>query len=176
MSASRNPDSLFGQGEFKSRVAPSEPMTTRGHKPYIKTGNDKVPEFHAKTYPPGTAPREHTFEPRPEGEVPAQAYGATPDVSETLGGATSKDLYRGVGKPLQGQEGRELHGAHLRKRKKERTGVIGRGGSDGVDIVREKGGDLPEGVEKGTRGKASDEYPPAEDRIPTSAEELASER
>jgi hypothetical protein len=175
MSASRNPDALFGQGPFKSRVPPSEPMTTKGHKPYIKTGKEKVPEYHAEKYPPGTAPREHTFEPRPEGEVPAQAYDATPNAADTLPGVTSKDVYRGEGKPLQGMERRELRGAHPRKRKKERAGVAARGGSEGVDIGRLKGGDLPEGVEKGTRGKHRPDWPGAEDRPPASAEEVASE-
>jgi hypothetical protein len=137
--------------------------------------NHRAPEFHAETHPPGTAPRENTFQPRPEGEVPAQAYGAQVDVSDTLGGATSQDVHQGLGQPLQGQESRELHGAHVRKRKKERTGVAGVGGSDGVDSVREKGADLPEGVYKGMRGKASDEYPAAEDRVPANATDIASE-
>ncbi|KAI0391878.1 hypothetical protein F5Y17DRAFT_384722 [Xylariaceae sp. FL0594] len=164
MSATQNPDSL--KGEFKSKVPPSEPMMASGHKPYIKEGKDKVPEFHAETHPAGTAPREHTYEPRPEGEVPAQAYDHTPNVTDTLPGATSQDVYQGAGKPLQGQEGRELHGEHLRSRKKEGTGVAGRGGAGGEDAVRELGADLPEGVEKGTRGKQSDNYPAAEERVP----------
>lgn len=177
MSASRNPDSL--QGEFRSRVPPSEPLTKGGHKPGVLVGNDRVPEFHAETCPAGTAPRENTYQPRPEGEVPAQAYNdnniaSAADVA--LQGATSADLYTGMGKPIQGQEKREIEKPSGGHRKKERTGVAGRGGSDGVDIVREKGADLPEGVEKGMRGKASDEYPRAEDRVPASAEEIASER
>ncbi|KAI1818625.1 hypothetical protein GGS20DRAFT_527987 [Poronia punctata] len=176
MCASRNPESVTGQGEFQSRIPPSEPLTSKGHKPFIKTGNDRVPEFHAEAHPAGTAPREHTYEPRPEGEVPAQAYDAVPSASETLGGATSQDVYQGIGKPMQGQEGRELRGDHLHQRKKEGTGFAGVGGSQGADIVREKGGDLPEGVYKGTRGKASADYAAAEDRVPTNAEELASER
>ncbi|KAI8631607.1 hypothetical protein F5Y19DRAFT_399799 [Xylariaceae sp. FL1651] len=177
MSASRNPESVAQHGEFHSRVPPSAPLTTKGHKPGVLVGNDKVPEFHAETYPPGTAPQENTFQPRPESEFPAQAYGTQPDASETLGGATSQDLNQGLGKPIQGQLHREAEGAHAGvHRKKERTGLVGTGGSVGVDSVREKGADLPEGVHKGMRGKASDDYPPAEERVPTSAEELAADR
>ncbi|KAI1298101.1 hypothetical protein F5Y03DRAFT_386791 [Xylaria venustula] len=173
MSATRNPDSL--QGEFHSRVPPSEPLEKGGHKPGVLVGNDRVPEFHAKTYPPGTAPRENTYQPRPEGEFSAQAYDNAPSAADTIHGATSRDLYAGMGKPFQGQENREIKKLHGKHRKKERSGIAGVGGSDGVDIVRVKGADLPEGVEKGTRGKASDAYPAAEDRVPTGAEEIASE-
>ncbi|KAI2627136.1 hypothetical protein GGS21DRAFT_528735 [Xylaria nigripes] len=174
MSATRNPDSL--EGEFHSRVPPSEPMTKKGHAPGVMVGNDRVPEFHAKTYPPGTAPREHTFEPQPEGEFPAQAYGTAPSAAETIGGSTSQDLYRGMGKPMQGQEAREIKKPHGIHNKKEGTGFAGVGGIQGVDTAREKGVDLPEGVHKGMRGKGSDEYPAAEDRVPASADEVASER
>ncbi|KAI1419756.1 hypothetical protein F5Y12DRAFT_776302 [Xylaria sp. FL1777] len=173
MSASRNPDSL--QGEFRSRVPPSKPLEKGGHKPGVLVGNDRAPEFHAETYPPGTAPRENTFQPRPEGEFSAQALGTAPSAEETIQGATSKDVYRGMGKPLQGQEAREIKKPHGRHNKKEGTGIAGRGGSEGVGIVREKGADLPEGVHKGMRGKAAHDYPAAEDRVPANAEEIASE-
>ncbi|KAI1279018.1 hypothetical protein F5Y07DRAFT_60566 [Xylaria sp. FL0933] len=175
MCASRNPDSV--QGEFHPRVPPSEPMEKGGHKPGVLVGNDRVPEFHAETYPPGTAPREHTYQPNPEGEFPAQAYGNTPSAADTLQGATSQDVYTGMGKPLQGQTSREINKSHGGHRKREEgTGWVAHGGSQGVDVVREKGADLPEGVEKGTRGKASADYPAAEDRVPASAEEIAAER
>ncbi|KAI0424733.1 hypothetical protein F5Y09DRAFT_353146 [Xylaria sp. FL1042] len=173
MSANRNPDSL--QGEFHNRVPPSEPMQKGGHKPGVLVGNDRAPEFRAETYPPGTAPRENIYQPRPEDEFPAQAYDNPPSAADTLLGATSQDLYKGMGKPLQGQENREIYKKHGKHRKKERNGIAGVGGSEGVDIVREKGADLPEGVHKGMRGKASDEYPAAEDRLPAGAEEIASE-
>ncbi|KAI1827589.1 hypothetical protein F4861DRAFT_326427 [Xylaria intraflava] len=174
MSATRNPNSL--QGEFHSRVPPSEPMEKKGHKPGVMVGNDRAPEFHAETYAPGTAPRENTFQPRPGGEFPAQAYGTAPTAADTIQGATSQDLYKGMGKPIQGQEAREIKKRHGTHNKKEGTGFAGVGGVEGVDIVREKGADLPEGVHKGMRGKASDEYEAAEDRVPASADEVASER
>ncbi|KAI1453236.1 hypothetical protein F4805DRAFT_383619 [Annulohypoxylon moriforme] len=184
MSATRNTESLANQGEFHSRVPPSEPLTTTGHKPGVKVGNDAVPEFHMEKYAPGTAPRENTFQPRPEGETPVEApfeesqhHLANP--TDTLGGTTSRAVHTGLGKPIQGQSGAELHGDlhgdHTSRRKKEHTGLEGVGSSIG-DTVRQKGADLPEGVEKGTSGKGSADYPSASERIPTSAEEVAAER
>ncbi|RYC55728.1 hypothetical protein CHU98_g10481 [Xylaria longipes] len=174
MSANRNPDSL--QGEFHSRVPRSEPMEKGGHKPGVLVGNDRVPEFHAETYPAGTAPREDTYHPRPEGEFAARAYGTAPSAANTIQGATSQDVYRGMGKPVQGQERREIEKPHGGHRKKEHAGIAGVGGVEGVDFARVKGADLPEGVHKGMRGKASEDYPAAGDRLPTGAEEVASER
>ncbi|KAI1177892.1 hypothetical protein F4777DRAFT_540734 [Nemania sp. FL0916] len=174
MSASRNPNSL--QGEFHSRVPRSEPLEKGGHKPGVLVGNDRIPEFHAETYPPGTAPREYTYQPRPEGEFAAQASETGPSAADTISGATSQDLYRGMGKPIQGQEAREIKKRHGGHNKKEGTGFAGVGGVEGVDFARAKGADLPEGVQRGMRGKGTEEYPAAEERMPTNAEELASER
>ncbi|KAJ8114389.1 hypothetical protein ONZ43_g4914 [Nemania bipapillata] len=174
MSATRNPDSL--QGEFHSRVPRSEPLEKKGHKPGILVGNDRIPEFHAQTYPPGTAPREHTFQPNPESEYPAQAWGTAPSAGETMEGATSQDVYRGMGKPIQGQEAREIKKRHGSHNKKEGMGFAGVGGSEGVDFIRAKSDDLAEGVHEGARGKRVEEYPPAESRVPMTAEELASGR
>ena len=179
MSASRNPDAVANQGEFHSRVPPAEPLQTGGHKPGVKVGNDALPEFHAETYPAGTAPPERSFQPRPEGEVPAQALNENLDSSsqtrttDTLPGSTSADVHTGHGKPLQGQENREMHGHHGNRR--EGAGLEGVGASVGVDMARQKGADLPEGVEPGTRGKASADYPSASDRVPVSAETVAAE-
>ncbi|TGJ79254.1 hypothetical protein E0Z10_g9519 [Xylaria hypoxylon] len=172
MSANRNPDSL--QGEFHSRVPPSEPLQKGGHKPGVLVGNDKIPEFHTETYPQGTAPQENTFQSQPVGEFSAED--AAPGAADTLGGATSQDVYQGMGKPLQGQEAREINKRHGGHNKKSGTGFAGVGGSQGVDSVREKGADLPEGVHRGMKGKGNDDYPAAEDRLPTSAAELGSER
>ncbi|KAI1212126.1 uncharacterized protein F4807DRAFT_417622 [Annulohypoxylon truncatum] len=183
MSATRNTESLANQGEFHSRVPPSEPLTTTGHKPGVKVGNDAAPEFHMEKHAPGTAPRENTFQPRPEGETPVDASfdesQHLTNPTDTLGGTTSQAVHTGLGKPVQGQTGTELHGDlhgdHTSRRKKEHAGLEGVGASVG-DTVRQKGADLPEGVEKGTRGKASADYPSASERIPTSAEEVAAER
>ncbi|KAI1372514.1 hypothetical protein F4677DRAFT_264463 [Hypoxylon crocopeplum] len=182
MSASRNSESMAHQGEFRSRVPPAEPLTTTGHKPGVMVGNDAVPEFHMERHTPGTAPREHTFQPRPEGETPAEAPNVESqrltDPTDTLGGTTSQAVHTGFGKPVQGQSAAELHGDlrgdHTGRRKKEHAGLEGVGAVVG-DSVRQKGADLPEGVEKGSKGKGSAEYPSATERIPVSAEEVAAE-
>ncbi|XXH02145.1 hypothetical protein Hte_008513 [Hypoxylon texense] len=173
---SANTDSLVGQGEFHSRKPGAEPLTTTGHKPGVKVGNDAVPEYHMEQFEPGTAPRENTFQPRPEGETPAEYPNVETqrltDPSDTLGGATSQSVHTGLGKPMQGQTSTEQHG----RRKKESAGLEGIGASVGDDSVRQKGADLPEGVEKGSRGKGSVDYPSASERVPVSAEEVAAER
>ena len=94
-------------------------------------------------------------------------------------GATSADVHAGYGMPLQGMESRELNQqlpgkkdtgerAHLRGRKKEGTGLVGVGADAGKDPVRSMGLDLPEGVERGMRGKHTADYPGAEEREPES--------
>ncbi|KAI1658568.1 hypothetical protein F4813DRAFT_388337 [Daldinia decipiens] len=183
MSAVRNVESMSNQGEFHSRVPPAEPLTTTGHKPGVKVGNDAAPEFHAEKHPLGTAPRENTFQPRPDSETPAEAPNIESqrltDPVDSLGGTTSQAVYTGLSKPIRGQSGAELHGnlhgEYTSRRKKEHVGLEGSGASVG-DSVRQKGEDLPEGVGKGTRGKGSTEYPSAAERVPISAEELAAER
>ncbi|MCJ1484043.1 hypothetical protein MMC06_004211 [Schaereria dolodes] len=122
MSATRNENatnSVSNQqtndlGQFSSHVPRSEPLTTHGHKPGIKLGNDAAPEFSAQTLPAGTAPTDRTFAPNSTFEVPGQAdndavlrsHGkeSTQTTAEsTLGGATSGDVHTGLGKPAQGQ-------------------------------------------------------------------------
>ncbi|XDG08159.1 hypothetical protein ABKA04_007774 [Annulohypoxylon sp. FPYF3050] len=183
MSATRNAESLANQGEFRSRVPPSEPLTTTGHKPGVKVGNDAVPEFHMEKHAPGTAPRESTFQPRPEGDTPIPARTDAKsehliNPTDTLGGTTSQAVHTGLGKPIQGQSGAELHGDlhgdHIGRRKKERAGLEGTGAIVG-DSVRQIG-DLPKGVDKSMGGKGSAQYPSASERIPASAEEVAAER
>ncbi|KAK7917580.1 hypothetical protein PG985_011188 [Apiospora marii] len=176
MSATRNTESVAAKHEeFSSRVPPSEPLTTKGHKPGVLVGNDAKPEFHAEQLPAGSAPREATYQPRPaEGE---NAATGNVDAASTLTGATSQDVYQGYGKPMQGQENVELRhdGGHTSKH--VGSGLAGVGAPNaGRDVVRERGADLPEGVTKGSRGKATDAYPSAEERVPESAETVGSER
>ena len=68
---------------------------------------------------------------------------------------------------------RELHGKRVNKR--EGAGLGGVGASVGVDVSRQKGADLSEGVEPSSRGKVSAEYPSASERLPESAETVAAE-
>ncbi|TAQ87995.1 hypothetical protein B7494_g3677 [Chlorociboria aeruginascens] len=112
---SANIDSLQGQGQFHARVPPSEPLTTSGHAPGTKIGNDARPEFHAEVLPVGSAPSDRTFNPDPQGEIPGQALndnaqgeGRT-DALDTLGGATSADVNQGLGKPVDGLSSQEVH-------------------------------------------------------------------
>ncbi|KAK9420835.1 putative SMP domain-containing protein [Seiridium unicorne] len=166
--------------EFSGKIQASDPITTKGHAPGVKVGNDLRPEYHAEVFPAGTAPEEFSHQPNAEGEVPGQQFNEfsteSTSASETLGGATSQTVHTGLGKPVQGQEEREKRGAHVRTNKKEGTGLEGVGASVGIDSVRQKGADLPEGVSKGTRGKGSDDYPGATERAPESAESVAAER
>lgn len=192
MSHFRNTDTMnSAQGEFHSRVKPSEPLTTKGvsitlpahlhlktdgdqqHAPGVKVGNDAVPEFHAETHPPGTAPKENTFQPNPVNEVPGQAQNpdtqATTAASETLPGATSASVHQGLGHPGSGQTSQELHGTH----KKERSGLTGVG-ANLTDPIHQNHHDRP--YETGKTDKGATDYPTAEDQPPVSAEGVASER
>ncbi|KAL8643421.1 MAG: hypothetical protein Q9226_008390, partial [Calogaya cf. arnoldii] len=113
--AARNPDSITNaQGEVHPSHPRDEPLTTHGHKPGVLVGNDAAPEFSAKTLPPGSAPKDRTFQPNNISEVPGQADNENvlrshgkesthTTASSTLGGATSGDVHTGLGKPVQGQ-------------------------------------------------------------------------
>ncbi|CAG7561869.1 unnamed protein product [Fusarium equiseti] len=159
--AAKNPDSLQGQGPFHARVIPSEPAVHKWHKPGNEQGNDAKPEFHAQTFPPGTAPTENSFQPNSVGHnIQENTYEGENLEYPALDmpGSTSKDIHNSIdalhGKPLQGQENREARGVHPRKRKKERSGLEGVGAStsDSVfDKVRDTVADKPE-AEKGQRG------------------------
>lgn len=136
----------------------------RQHKPGNEQGNEAVPEYHCQTFPPGTAPTENSFHPRPVESFIVED-GDEEDQSDTLAmpaldmpGATSKDVHNSIdslhGRPLNGQENRESRGVHPRKRKKERSGLEGVGASTNpsvFDKVRDQVADKPD-VEKGQRG------------------------
>ena len=196
---SANPDSVANQGEFRSKVAPSEPLTTKGvssinfffkgiihtntpqHAPGVQVGNDAIPEFSAKTMPAGTAPADRTFQPNPISENLGQA--ANPDApaesqtsaSDTISGASSADVHQGLGLPIQGQSSQQLHGSGVSKGAKEGNGLIGVG-ANASDSVRERGLDID--VPKGSRGKSGEDRQDilgAEERVPASAEDVAAE-
>lgn len=170
-----NPESVAHQGgEFHNRVPPSEPLTTKGHAPGTKVGNDAYPEFHAQTFPAGTAPTENTFQPNPKSEVPGQAQNnaatAHTSASDTLIGSTSADVHTGLGHPGSGQTSQEMHDGS-----KQRGGLEGVGASLS-DPVREQRNDVS--VAPDSRGKTQNptDYPGAENRVPESAETVAAER
>ncbi|RBQ69337.1 hypothetical protein FVER14953_04357 [Fusarium verticillioides] len=153
--AAKNPDSLIGQGPFHARVNPAHPAVNKWHKPGNEQGNDAAPEYHAETFPPGTAPAENTFYPNSESNYTTEALNMP---ALDMPGSTSKDIYNSIdtvhGRPLIGQENREIRGVHPRKRKKERSGLEGVGTSTAYSVfdkVRDTVADKPN-VEKGQRG------------------------
>lgn len=163
-------------------LPPIHPQTNpHQSKPGDELSHSTHPSSHAEVHPRGTAPPEHTYQPNPTTSGPAHA-----DALD-MPGATSKDLNTGMGKPMQGMEGRELNHQlrgrkhedgrmHPRGRVKEGTGLVGVGGEPPKDPIRSRGLDLPEGIERGMKGKDKPDWPGAEERVPESAERVATEQ
>ncbi|KAK3498691.1 hypothetical protein B0T13DRAFT_511826 [Neurospora crassa] len=185
---SANPDSVTNQGQFHAKVPPSKPMTNSGHQPGHHVGNERAPEFHAKTFPPGTAPEEHTYLPNPIHEIPGQAHNPDVDPSsrtdplDAYRGPTTQDLYNRAtwSQPMQGQTSRELHGMHPGKRKKEHSGLEGVGATDPhaptvEHKVREIVADKPPPIERGIRHVLGPAPEGAEYDVPEPADTVAKE-
>jgi hypothetical protein len=143
-------------------------------------GNDAVPEFHAQTLPAGTAPSDRTFQPNTQSLIPGQYQdpNIASDVQtrgdETIPGATSRDVHKGIGQPIYGQSSRQLR--HGEKKGRHKHGLVGVG-ADPRNPVRERALDID--VPKGTRGKSGvnrQNVPGAEERLPETAETVAAER
>ncbi|KAJ5425914.1 hypothetical protein N7465_000984 [Penicillium sp. CMV-2018d] len=130
------------QGAFNPSAPRGEPMTTKGHQLGRKiTEADQHPEYHAQPFHSGTAPASNSYTPNPISSIPGQAH--NPNVSagqddevatytsaeNTFLGATSGDVNRGLGAPMQGQSIAEIrhNGAHGRK--KQTSGLEGIGSS-----------------------------------------------
>jgi len=129
MSAAKNPDSVTNQGEFHSRVAPSEPLEKGGHKPgVLASPNDHAPEFSAQTLPAGTAPASSTYTPNPD----LNNQGMYQSASSTLTGADSASVHTGLGHPGSGMTSQELHDGS--RGKGQGRGLVGTGAR-----VRNKG-------------------------------------
>lgn len=131
--------------------------------------------------PAGSAPPKNTFEPQTEGEAPpVQNYykdgvgeGETAKASETIVGATSADVHQGLGKPVEGQSSKELRDGTHTSGGVEAVG--GRANQATVDPhdpqhISQRALDKDDAV-VGRGDKAS-----AQDRVPESAETVASER
>jgi hypothetical protein len=164
MSHFRNIDSLNNkQGEFQPGIKPSEPSMKGGvsenqssshnlffpwgmltlcqHQLGVKASpNDRAPEFHAQTLPPGTAPAGSSYQPNPIHEIPSQAnnedilrsHGKESKFTkplDTFPGATSRDVHTGLGKPPVGQSSVEQRHDGQHGRKKETSGYEGVGKS-----------------------------------------------
>jgi len=176
MSPVASADVPHPSGEFHAKVPGSQPAVNKWHKPGNEQGNEAAREFHAEVHPQGEAPPERSFKPNPTNEFTQSDYVSPPEIP----GATSKDVHTGLGLPLQGMESREVNPqlpgkkstderAHTRGRKKEESGLVGVGAEPKKDPVRSHGWDLPEGVERGMKGKHTAEYPAAEERVPETA-------
>ncbi|KAJ4360140.1 uncharacterized protein N0V89_000700 [Didymosphaeria variabile] len=170
---SANDAAVAGQhGEFRSRVAPSEPLQSGGHQPGKLVGNDAVPEFSTQTLPAGTAPASSTYTPNPD----LNNQKMYQDASSTIGGATSADVHTGLGHPGSGQTSSELHGTG----KRDRTGLTGTTSTmetndkvTGRDPKFANQRNLEEDVPAGQRGNVGG--PPAQEREPETANTVARE-
>ncbi|KFY45940.1 hypothetical protein V494_00697 [Pseudogymnoascus sp. VKM F-4513 (FW-928)] len=163
-------DPKVSHGEFHASVPPSKPPPDADkHAPGTKVGNDAVPEFHATTQPSGTAPASRTFEPN----YTESGSGQSADAEDTITGATSQDVYKGLGKPVQGQTTGDL-----RHDTSQRSGLEGVGTS-AEDSISKRG--LDRDVAKGgiTRDDVSAEKRAAMkdvgDRESENAEDVARE-
>lgn len=147
-------------------------LTLPKHKPGVLVGNEAVPEFTAKTLPPGSAPSDRTFKPN---SAHSEADNdddpeATTSASDTLVGATSGDVYTGLGRPVQGQSSAELEHNGYHHRKRPETGLVGiASGVHATDHPVDEGEqpgqralEKEEGVHAGKRGEKVERA--AEDR------------
>ena len=171
MSASKNFDAVANQPvPFTSHVPHSEPMMKGGHKPGVKASpRDKVPEFHAKTLPPGSAPPSATYTPNPD----LNGQGIHQDASTTLNGASSADVHDHLGHPGAGMSSQELHD----DRRPPNSNFVGLKevsvkndkvtGKDPLFAHQRNLGPVPAGQRGG--------QPLAEDRYPEGAETVAAE-
>lgn len=156
---------------------------------------DYKPTFSAHTVPEGTAPKENLFQPNPEETVPGQttemsgrSHGKESThttASSTLGGATSGDVHKGMGKPAVGQTSAELRHEGDPHRKHHGSGLTGVGASGqgtNIDSRRLETERLEEvsgshkRVDPSQKGPSlQDKGVAAEDKQPASAESIASE-
>ncbi|KAK4454699.1 hypothetical protein QBC34DRAFT_139425 [Podospora aff. communis PSN243] len=179
---SANPNSVTGQGEFHDSIKPSKPMTTKGHRIGQPIGNEAVPEFHAQTYPPGTAPKDHTFYPNPISEIPGQALNPNMDPSLRTGGldipgATSQSVYNqsAYARPMEGQTSSELRDNRTGRHGLERVGASTEP-MVAEDTVRRKGQDIPSELERAVKAKMAEGEYKSHQEVSSSAGKIASER
>ncbi|KAF8241972.1 hypothetical protein K440DRAFT_607998 [Wilcoxina mikolae CBS 423.85] len=172
-----NPDSVSNQGPFHASKPRDHPMTTKGHKPGLKTSPaDSIPTFQAQTLPPGTAPKDRSFTPNNiENIIGDSIY---PTGTEGIPGSTSADVHTGYGHPGQGMTSREIrHDGQQQGKggKKQRLGLAKHaaeytagksqelGGADprGDDRQRALGKEVPRGANRGNKGEKTAEDMPS---------------
>ncbi|KAH7406862.1 hypothetical protein DE146DRAFT_778367 [Phaeosphaeria sp. MPI-PUGE-AT-0046c] len=168
---SQNPDAVANQGEFRGKVAPSEPMMTSGHQPGKLVGNDAASEFSAETLPAGSAPTSKTYQPNPD----LNNQKMFQDASATLTGATSGDVHTGLGHPGQGQTSKELH-----HEKKGGQGLAGLADSVGQGNVKDLKDDPTHAAQRNldnvpTGQRGNNGGVDAQERVPESASSVAAE-
>jgi hypothetical protein len=138
-------------------------------------GKDALPEFSAQTLPVGSAPSDRTFQPSPildqsrNSNISSEQRTAAED---SILGATSADVNKGIVRPVYGQTSRELRS----EGRKARNGLAGVG-ADPRNAVRERA--LDTDFLKSPTGKGDMNRPDmvgAEDKIPEGAEAVAAER
>ena len=146
---------------------------------------DNAPEFQATTVPPGTAPKENLFQPKPTETIPGQGLNEQvlgghgkesthTTASSTLGGATSADVDTGMGKQMGGQTSTEIHHDAQHHKKKPGSGLEGVGASGkGTNVNLAK---LEREDEIDQNEKARQRGISAEDRLPESDDLVAAER
>ncbi|KAH8699191.1 hypothetical protein BGW36DRAFT_358696 [Talaromyces proteolyticus] len=180
--ASRNTQTVdaAGHGAFHPNPPRETPKTEKWHKPGAKvSAHDQAPEFHAQTLPPGTAPASSSYLPNPINETPSQAnndstlrgHGKESVYTNPLDsypGATSADVDKGFGKPMDGQTSNELRHNGEHHRKHHGSGYEGVGGTGHGQRGLER--DWTHGGQRGDKGA-----PAAEDMLPESAETIARE-
>ncbi|KAJ5510465.1 hypothetical protein PEXP_041930 [Penicillium expansum] len=130
-SSKANNAANFKQGAFNPSAPRGDPITDKGHQLGRKINEaDQHPEYHAQPFPSGAAPASNSYLPDPVSSIPGQANnfnvsaGQEDEVAtytsaaNTLLGATSGDVNRGFGTPMQGQTINEIrhNGAHGRKK------------------------------------------------------------
>lgn len=110
-----------------------DPVMHEGHQPgRMVSPTDQVPTFHGQILGAGEAPEDGTSQPN-TADTPSQAN--NPDMDEetttsamdTIGGATSADVHKGLGHPGQGQSSAEQRHGGQRAHKKAGYGLASQG-------------------------------------------------
>jgi len=169
-------ENLMKQGEFHPSRPRDQPGFTGGHQIGVKSSpSDFIPESHARTVPPGTAHPEFTFTPQNTYNALAGESHPLADPLDFPGGATSRDVHRGMGHPGQGMTSKEIHHDGQQGRKREKQGLAQYGAHDlnrgGADLGRADPrtherqralGEDVKGGERGNKGERTAEDLPAE--------------
>ncbi|EEP76908.1 conserved hypothetical protein [Uncinocarpus reesii 1704] len=163
-------------GQFHPHPPKSEHLESPKHKPGAKASpNDNAPEYAAETFAPGTAPPDRTFQPNPIEQVPGQALNENVErahgkesvkttASSTITGATSADVNRGLGRPMQGESSVEHRHGDQKHGKHHGSGLEGVGANEvrvEDDLKRlEREDNVPKGSKAAERGVPAEERPP----------------